>query len=312
MTSRKRRRLDQAGLEEYINNVDNGVTEGVFGSNICTEDLYPNDPLYKKFREQDTFEIHPLMLEDMATGWARCTLPKCQERRMQSRQQSRIFQIQQKNRDGVLKRNIIRHFEQWHLTDEEQKEKRETERLRRIAGKRRVAADSAQPSMELFAQPTLKKLNPQTSEELQKLNAAIIAEAGLSLDFFTKESVMKRDEFLLKSLGYCPEQVHRFNRGKHAVKEDLFKAGSENARLIQSVAPQLADKGRLALMIDHQSILHLKNEDCRDALGSGLILSSTSGTRHEYLLGYEATGTTGTRETVRVVRQHAKERNKIL
>ena len=162
--------------------------------------------------------------------------------------------------------------------------------------------------MELFAQPALKKLNPQSIGELQKLNAAIIAEAGLSLDFFTKESIMERDRFLLKSLGYDPDQVRRINRGKHAVKEDLFKAGSENARLIRSVAPQLADKGRLAMMIDHQSILHLKKEDCRDAFGSGLVLSASSGKRHEYLMGYEATGTTGARETVRVARQHAKER----
>ena len=307
MGSRKRRRLDNAGLDDYINNVDSGQTEGVFGTNLCTEDLYPNDPDYKKFRERDTFEIQPLMLDGVTTGWARCTLPRCQEQRMSSKQ-SKIFQIQQKNRDGVLKRNLFRHFEQWHLTDEEQKEKREAERLRRIAGKRKVAADSAQPSMELFAKPALKKLNPQSIEELQKLNAAIIAEAGLSLDFFTKESIMERDRFLLKSVGYDPDQVQRINRGKHAVKEDLFKAGSENARLIRSVAPQLADKGRLAMMIDHQAILHLKKEDCRDAMGSGLVLSASSGKRHDYLMGYEATGTTGARETVRIARQHAKER----
>ena len=119
---------------------------------------------------------------------------------------------------------------------------------------------------------------------------------------------MERDRYILRMLGYDPDQVRRFNRGKNAVKEDLFKTGSENARLIRSVAPQLADQGRLALAVDHQSILHLKKEDCRDACGSGLVLSASSGKRHEYLMGYEPTITTGARETVRVVRQHAQER----
>ena len=309
--SRKRRRLEENDVDEYITNVDNGTREGIFGANVCTEDLYPDDPEYKKFRERHEFEIQPLLMkigdQQLETGWARCTLSICQERRL-SNAKGRVFRIQQKNRDGVLKRDIIRHFTQFHLTEEEEKEKKEAERLRRIAGRRRLPADSAQPSMELFAQPVLKKLTPQIAEELKKMNAAIIAEEGLSLDFFKKDAVIERERFLLKSVGYDPDEVHRFDRGKNAVKDDIYKEGSKNARIIRSVAPQLADKSRLSIMIDHQSILQLSNEETRDALGIGLILSSVDDKRYSYLLSYEATETTAANETVRVARRVAQER----
>ena len=308
MGTRKRRRLEDAGLEDYVDEVKNGTIEGTFGPNLFTKEWHPHDPVIKKFRDRGEFEIQPLMLNNMETGWARCTDIVCQER-MLNRKNERIFQIQQNNRDGLLKKNVIRHFDQYHLTEEELNEKRQNERNKRIAARSSVrSADPDQPLIESFAQPAMKKLSPQVVDELKKLNVAVIAEAGLSLDFFTKASVIERDRFLLKSLGYDPDQISRFDRGSGAVKNDLFKAGSANAELIKRVAPQLADKSRLALLIDHQAILQLSDETNRDAFGFGIILSAEDEKRHNYLAAFESVPSTSTEETVRRARQVAKER----
>ena len=307
MSSRKRRRLEDAGLKDYIDEVKDGKIEGIFGPNLFVQEWNPHDPVIKKFRDRGEFEIQPLMLNNMETGWARCTDTLCQER-MLNKKNERIFQVQQNNRDGLLKKNVIRHFEQHHLTEEELIEKRQNERNKRIAGRSSIrSVDSDQPLIDSFAQPALKKLSPQVVEELKILNAAVIAEAGLSLDFFTKASVIERDRFLLKSLGYDPDQISRFDRGSGAVKNDLFKSGSKNADVIKRVAPQLAEKSRLALLIDHQAILQLSNETNRDAFGTGIILSADDDKRYNYLASFESVPSTTTEETVRRARQVAQE-----
>ena len=308
MGTRKRRRLENAGLKDYIDEVKDGKVEGTFGTNLFTEDWNAHDPDIKKFRDRGQFEIQPLKLDNMQTGWARCTDPLCQER-MLNRKNEKIFQVQQNNRDGLLKKNVLRHFEQYHLTEEEMNAKRQNERNKRQAGRTsNRSADPDQPLIESFVQPAMKKLPPEFVEELKKLNAAIIAEAGLSLDFFTKAAVIERDRFILKALGYDPDQVSLFDRGSGAVKNDLFKAGSENADLIKRVVPALADKGRVAWVLDHQAILQLTNETNRDAFGTAIVLSADSDMRHTYLTSFESVPSTATEDTVRIARQVAKER----
>lgn len=139
-------------------------------------------------------------------------------------------------------------------------------------------------------------------------NAAAIAGNGLSLDVFVSEEFMERDKFLLKSLGYDAEQAHKFNRGATAVKMDLFKNGSAHAQLIKTLVPKLAELSRIALLIDHQAILQLKNEPARDSLGVALILSASDGLRYCYLLGFEAVESTRTADTVRITKQILKDR----
>ena len=312
MSSRKKRRLEETGLRDhgslkkYTDGVRDGEIEGVFGNNVFTDDWHPHDPQIKKYRDRGSFELQPLLLDNMETGWVRCTLPLCKER-MLSRKNERIFQAQQNNRDGLLKKNVLRYFELHHLTEEEESAKRQAERQRRIDARRPASsADPDQPSIELFAQPTKKKFGPQVVEELKKMNAAVIAEAGLSLDFWTKSAVIEREKYLLESMGYDSEQVHRFDRGSSAVKADLYKVATKNANAIKKVLPQLADKSRIALMVDHQAILQLTNEPNRDALGSALILSAIDDKRYSYLMGFESVSTTSTSETVRIVRRTAQ------
>ena len=57
-------------------------------------------------------------MEGECTGYARCTLERCQER-LKSEQKKFVFPIQQLHREGMLKRNLHRHLEYYHMTDEE-------------------------------------------------------------------------------------------------------------------------------------------------------------------------------------------------
>ena len=140
------------------------------------------------------------------------------------------------------------------------------------------------------------------------LNAAAIAGNDLSLNVFVSDEFMERDKCLLKSLGYDPELAHKFNRGETAVKMDLFKNGRENAYLIRATIPKLVELSRVAILIDHQSILQLTNEPVRDSLGVALVLSASDGKRYCYLIGFEAVPNTSTPVTVQTTKSILKEK----
>lgn len=258
--------------------------------------------MVKQYREKDPFKMHALLLGDMHTGYARCTNTKCQERL-----DTVVFQVQEKNRSGLLKKMLVRHLTNYHISDEQlgEKLKRTRERQQRARNQR---ATSSQQSMDNFVQvaPT-RTMNIQVVNQLKVLNAATIAGCNVSFDFFVSEEMLERDRFLLESFGIDPDQVHRFNRGRTAVKEDLFKEGSANQQLIRSVAQALAKTSRLTIMIDHQKVLQLTNEQNSDALGVALVLSATDKKRYTYLLGFQTVSLTSNEPTVRATKLIAQE-----
>lgn len=81
-TSRKRIRLQAAGLNDYIQKVNNGEVEGDFGDSdmlAADEELF-NLPAVKKFTDNQTFEFRALMFDGVQTGYAKCTHELCQQR----------------------------------------------------------------------------------------------------------------------------------------------------------------------------------------------------------------------------------------
>ena len=88
---------------------------------------FPNDSVAKKYKERDEFQFHALLLGNEITGYARCTLPRCQER-LKREQKKVVFPIQKEYRDGMLKRNMHRHLEYYHLTEAEHEEKQKHKR----------------------------------------------------------------------------------------------------------------------------------------------------------------------------------------
>jgi len=304
-TSRKRIRLETAGLPEYLQKVNSKEIEGTYGEDdlLTADEELINDEKVKKYTENQNFEFLPLLLNGEQTGYAKCTLPLCQER-LNDRAKAVAWRCQQYNRSGLLKRDVLRHLETYHLSEVEETLKRSEQRHKRALSQQ---SDSSQPSIALFAQPSKKKLDQNTVNQLRKMNAAIIAENSLSLDFFANDAVIMRDRYILEKLGYDPDEVFRFNKGKTALKLDLFKTGFENAKIIAKVAPALADQHRWALLIDHQAILHLNNEEDNEALGIALILSANDEQRYSYLLSFEASKSKTHQETIKMVRQTAKE-----
>ena len=63
-----------------------------------------------------------------------------------------------------------------------------------------------------FAQK--KKLSQNTIADLKRLNAAMIGQSNLSLDFFTHVDVMERDKYLLRALGYDENEPHKLTEVK--------------------------------------------------------------------------------------------------
>ena len=259
----------------------------------------------KKCREKDPFKFHALLFQGEQTGYAKCTYGKCHERIREP-----IFQVQEQNRDGLIKRLLLRHLNTYHVSDEEISERlKRTRELQQRARNQR--ATSSQRSMDSFVQVlSTRKLNEQVVKELRSLNAGVIAGNDLSLDFFASEEMIARDSFLLQSNGVDPDEVHRFNKGSTGIKNDLLKTASANRQLISSVVPELAKHSRLATLVDHQKILHLTNETNADALGFGLVLSATDNKRYSFLLGFEAVESTRNADTVHIAREIAQERIK--
>ena len=118
---------------------------------------------------------------------------------------------------------------------------------------------------------------------------------------------MERDRFLLESIGVDPNEVQRFNRGAAAIKNDLYRIGSENQRLIRSVAPQIAAKSRFGVQIDHQAVNNLRNEPHNDACGSALILSATDSKRYTYVMGFDNVASKANHHTTVLINQILKE-----
>ena len=282
----------------------------------------------KKFKERDEFEIHALLLEGEITGFARCTLERCKER-MKSEQKKVVFSVQQQHREGMLKRYMHRHLEYYHMTEEEFEQHKLNKRKTQGRSKSR---ESQMSIMNYVQEPktnslrkVLKKmrfdstrahktkLSHQNSkshtviEKMKILNAAAIASNDLSLNVLVSKEFMERDKFLLESLGANPDLAHKFNRGATAVKMDLFKNGREQANLIRATIPKLAELSRVAILIDHQSILQLTNEPARDSIGVALVLSATDEMRYCHLIGFEAVSSTTTAETVRTTKSILKE-----
>ena len=136
---------------------------------------------------------------------------------------------------------------------------------------------------------------------MRRANANVIAQSRLSLDFFTNEAMIERDQILCRIAGIHEDEVSRFNRGSTAVKNDLFKQGDYARDLIRKTIPLLAARNRVAALIDHQAILHLTNVKEKDALGVGLVLTAIDHRRHSFLCGYNPTMDTSQNETIVIV-----------
>ena len=110
--------------------------------------FFPNDAVAKKFKEREDFQFQALLLENETTGYARCTLPRCQER-LKREQKKVVFQVQQLNRDGMIKKFLHRHLEYYHLTEAEHEERKGHKRQTQGRSKSR---DSSQMSITNFVQ----------------------------------------------------------------------------------------------------------------------------------------------------------------
>lgn len=303
---RKRRKLEELDLPDYIKKINAGEMDGTFDAQTDLLNAhYANDELLLKYRQRDDFEFHALLLDGMTTGYARCTLEKCKERMKNGPEKAVVFMVNQQNRSGMQHRFMKRHLVNYHKNDEEIEQAAQQRReARREAQQAR--REASQPLITAFAQRS-SKLGSDVVTELKSLNAAVIATQNLSMDFFVSEEMIERDRYLLKAAGVDPMEAHRFDRGAVAVKNDLFQTGSANWRLIKSVAPQIAQKSRFGLLIDHQKVLNLSNEPHDDALGVALILSATDGKRYTYVLAFENVESTRNQHTVTLVNQIAKD-----
>ena len=300
--AKKRRRLEEQNFDAYLKRINSGEELGTFEDDVDLIDLkHAHDSLTVTYREREGFVFNALLFNGEQTGYARCSLERCRER-MKREEHLQVFQCQEYNRSGLQRKFLKRHLEVYHKTDSELEAQRSRSR-RQIASQ-----DSSQISMTDFVKPVKKKLSHGAKEKLKQLNAAVIAANNLSMNFFVCEEMLERDRFLLENTQIDPDDVYQFNRGATSVKEDLFKIGSANRQLIKSVAPKLAEKSRLCLLLDHQSILHLSNETNRSALGSALLLKATDGKRYQHLMSFESVDSTGTEPTVRLAKKTAKER----
>ena len=300
--AKKRRRFEDQNFDEYLKRVNSEEEVGTFDEGVDLIDLkHSNDPLTLTYRKRDGFVFHALLFNGEPTGYARCSLERCRER-MKREEHLQVFQCQEYNRSGLQRKFLKRHVEVYHKTEAE------LEAQRRRSRRSIASQDSSQASMTAFVKPVKKSLNHAAKEKLKQLNAAVIAANDLPLNFFVSEEMLERDRFLLESTQTDPDEVHQFNRGATAVKEDLFKIGNANRQLIKSVAPELAEKSRICLLYDHQSILQLSNETNGSALGEGLLLRATDGKRYQHLLSFKSVDSTGTEATVRHAKQTAQER----
>lgn len=304
--ARKRRRLEELDLSAHIDKINTGEILGTYEEVDLVNKHFALDELALKYKERDDFEFNALLLDGMTTGWARCTLEKCRERMKNGPEKSIVFMCNQENRSGMQRRFMERHFRNYHKTDEEMEEASKKRKKSRNQARLNPQQQNSQPTILDFAKRPSKCLGSDDVNELKALNAAVIASKNLSMDFFVSEEMMERDAYLLKSAGVDPSEVHRFNRGAGAVKNDLFLTGSANWRLIKSVAPRLAEKSRLSMQIDYQKILQLTAESDKDAIGCALILTATDKRRYNFVLAYENVKSIRTLDTVKHVNEVAK------
>ena len=118
--ARKRRRLEELNLQDHIDKINAGEISGVFDAQTdLVSKHFANDQFALKYKQRDDFEFHALMLNDMTTGWARCTLESCKERMKNGPDKAVVFMCNQENRSGMQRRFMERHLMNYHKTDEE-------------------------------------------------------------------------------------------------------------------------------------------------------------------------------------------------
>ena len=301
--ARKRKRLEELDFQAYLTKIDSGEEIGTYDDNDLIDVNFLDDKITLKYRERESFVFNALLFDGSQTGYARCSLPRCQER-LKKEQGAVVFQCQEYNRSGLQRKFLDRHLKVYHKTEEElESQKRKSNKEKKQSAKKR---EPSQASMLDFVQPATKEIKYSDLEKLKAQNASVIASCNLSLDFFTSEEMMERDKFLLELAGINPMQAHKFNRGETAVKEDLFKIGNANRQLIKSVAPKLAEMSRISMQIDHQAVLQLTAETGKDAYGSAIILAASNGKRYSYLLGFENVESTRIADTVKLTQQIAQ------
>ena len=100
---RKRRKLEELDLPDYIKKINAGEMDGTFDAQTDLLNAhYANDELLLKYRQRDDFEFHALLLDGMTTGYARCTLEKCKERMKNGPEKAVVFMVNQQNRSGIF------------------------------------------------------------------------------------------------------------------------------------------------------------------------------------------------------------------
>ena len=303
--ARKRQRLEELDFPTYLKKIDSGEEIGTYEETDLINLKFADDKFTQKYRERESFVFNALLFDGSQTGYAKCSLPRCQER-LKKEQGAVVFQCQEYNRPGLQRKFLERHLKVYHKTEEElESQRRKSNKEKTQSAKKR---EQSQPSIMNFVQPppASKQISYADLEKLKALNAAVIASCNLPLDFFVSQEMMERDKFLLELGQIDPMQAHKFNRGETAVKEDLFKVGSANRQLIKSVAPKLAEQSRLSLQIDHQAVHQLTAETGKDAYGSAIVLAATDQKRYSYLLGFENVESTRIADTVKLTQQMAQ------
>ena len=123
MTSRKKRKLDEMGLADYIKRVDREEEDGQFQTDIdlsAYSEKIIKEEVVAEHKKRDQFEIHPLLFDNQTTGYCQCTLARCQEK-LKAKTGKVVWMIQEEAREGVKPSLLIRHLKTYHRSAEEER-----------------------------------------------------------------------------------------------------------------------------------------------------------------------------------------------
>ena len=301
-------------IDIYIEQVAAKEKEGEYDTRDLCAQTFKQEAQNKRMRtaqEAGKFEIHQLLFNGQPTGYARCSSKNCRDS-MWIKKKIAVFQINPYKTQGAKWQLLERHLTTYHSS----------------AGDADVAGTSSKPKSgpqqtKLNLTSKAKKLPQSLIEEMRKHNINVVANRHTSLNFFSKEDVRERDRALLRAGGFDPDEVFKFDRTGPTVAKDLERNSQSNMALIAEVAPELAEKGLLALSFDHMDLKELKNQQIigtnlqdedtaeavrpKHALGIQLIHLGLDCERNGYLLNFLTVKDKTNETTLRWARETLKE-----
>ncbi|CAG5101863.1 Oidioi.mRNA.OKI2018_I69.chr1.g36.t1.cds [Oikopleura dioica] len=157
-----------------------------------------------------------------------------------------------------------------------------------------------------FTAAKTKKNTKQIPEaavtRIKKYNSYLVSAKNLSQSYFDCDIVSKRDEILLESLGFDPQEAIKLKSSRYFIAKEANIAAEEMVVYISENVPFFIEKGHCGLQVDHKAMIN-KTSDFQDQAYCIALTLTLGSVTVVYPLIFEAVDSTSSEESIPIFEQ---------